>query len=112
MPVVQTTDNHFYQIRASYPLSEARAAEGIVTNLLETRDQQERFSLAMIRTCAARKSSPELRECEESRAIGVVLHFRQTLMTTYLIYSALGYMGTRSVTDAHFETIRHHEKSE
>lgn len=105
-PVVQTTDNHFYQIRASYPVSEASAAEGIVTNLLETRDQQERFSLADDKNMRSKEEIIlNFENVKNPGQLGLLLHFRQTLMTTYLIYSALGYMGDQ-VSDgiAHFET--------
>ena len=72
----------------------ASADEGDVTDLLRYPDRNERFSLA---------DSTDLKSTEEihmrfdgvdpTNDLGLVLHFRQTLMTTYFVYSAMGYMG-------------------
>ncbi|MCC5915818.1 MAG: hypothetical protein JJU02_00685 [Cryomorphaceae bacterium] len=92
--VYHTRQDEFYLSDAEYPLTLAIAEEGDVTELMRHADKTERTSLA---------DENDMRTREEIILTfdhlpnhddwGLVVHFRQTLMTTYLIYSALGYMG-------------------
>jgi hypothetical protein len=77
-----------------YSLSNATGNEGNITSLLQNQDMQERFSL----------SDPNNMSCKEevflnfenvknTSDIGLIVNFRQTLMTTYFVYSAIGFMG-------------------
>ena len=72
----------------------ATGPEGDIKPLLENDDRQERFSVADQHRLITRESIDLDFDTKKSgRSLGLVLDFRQTLMTTYLIYSALGYMG-------------------
>jgi hypothetical protein len=92
--VYQSPTNDFYLCENNYSLSFAQANEGDITALLKNIDRQERFSLS---------DSSNLNSKEEiyltydnvknTDNLGLILNFRQTLMTTYLFYSAMGYMG-------------------
>jgi len=92
--VFQSPNNDFYLCQNNYPLSLAKANEGDITTLLKSPDRQERFSLSDENNL---KSKEEIylnfEDVNHSKDLGLVLHFRQTMMTTYLFYSAMGYMG-------------------
>lgn len=84
--VYQSRENRFYTAKDLYtPLN---------NELLKEADQQEYFSEANAKNLA---SSEEIildfELGEDSINMALVLDFRQTLMTTYFIYSAMGYMG-------------------
>lgn len=72
----------------------ATANEGDITALLKDPDRQERFSLSDENNMISREEiflsfdSVQVRD-----RLGLILDFRQTIMSTYLIYSAMGYMG-------------------
>jgi hypothetical protein len=92
--VYHTIENDFYLCENSYPLSNAVAGEGDITELLRKPDRQERFSLSDEKNLSS-KEEIFLRfdHTQNSGDLGLILNFRQTLLTTYLIYSAFGYMG-------------------
>ena len=92
--VFQTGHNEFFLCRNLYPLAEAIGAEGNITSLLRYSDLIERFSLSDKDNLKSKEeiiitfdSLPEIMDP------GLVIHFRQTLMTTYFIYNCMGYMG-------------------
>ena len=92
--VYQSPKNDFYLCENQYSLSKAKADEGNITSLLRNQDQQERFSY----TDEDNLNSKEtiyltFANVENTNNLGLILNFRQTLLTTYLFYSALGYMG-------------------
>ena len=92
--VYQSPTNNFYLCENNYSLSLAQADEGDITALLKNKDRQERFSLSD----ASNLSSKEeiyltYDNVKKTDNLGLILNFRQTLMTTYLFYSAMGYMG-------------------
>lgn len=92
--VYQTPSGVFYLSDQSYPLTSAQASEGDVTSLLKTEDTKERFSLANAENLNHREEIfMEYNVADLKADLGLVLSFRQTLMTTYFIYSAMGYMG-------------------
>ncbi len=84
----------FYRCENEYPLSFATADEGDITRFLRYPDREERFSLSDENNLSSKE---EIYLRFETSGIsdnpGLLLHFRQTLMTTYLVYSAFGYMG-------------------
>lgn len=89
-------------------LESALAAEGDITETLFLSDQKERFSLS---DPASLKSKEEIMLTFNKNGIseaGLVLNFRQTLMTTYLIYSVMGYMGN-TVSDVFAEMEKNNE---
>lgn len=92
--VYQTQTGKFYLSDKSYPLTGAQASEGDLTSLLKTEDTKERFSLANSENLNHREEIfMEFNVADLKEDLGLVLSFRQTLMTTYFIYSAMGYMG-------------------
>lgn len=92
--IFQSPSDEFYRCENQYPVVEAHGEEGDITALLRDEDRRERFSLADAQNLSSREEvylnfAPGKSQQEK----GLVLHFRQTLMTTFLIYSAIGYMG-------------------
>jgi hypothetical protein len=93
--VYQTRNNQFFLSDATYPLLKAQATEGDITTLLQHSDRVERFSLSDPDNLCSKEAiflEFDANTTAETE-LGLVLNFRQTLMTTYLIYSAMGYMG-------------------
>jgi hypothetical protein len=92
--VYQTRDNEFYLCENTWRLSESTGDEGVNTALLRDNDRIERFSLSDPDNL---KSKEEIfltfDSLTDAKAPGLVIHFRQTLMTTYFIYNCFGYMG-------------------
>jgi hypothetical protein len=64
--------------------------------LVSAADREVRFSLADENNLNSKEELFfDFGNINNAGAIGLVLSFRQTLMTTYLFYSALGYMGDK-----------------
>lgn len=92
--VFQSPDDDFYLSDKIYPLAEAKANEGDITDLLKNPDHKERFSLSDSENLSSREEIFLTFDLPDKPANpGLVLDFRQTLMTTYLFYSAMGFMG-------------------
>lgn len=92
--VFQSPTNNFYLCENNYPLSQAKAREGDITGLLKSKDQQERFSFSDENNLHSKEEIYlSFEDVKHTSDLGLVLNFRQTLMTTYLFYSAMGYMG-------------------
>jgi hypothetical protein len=92
--VYQTPANTFYLCENEYALSHATACEGDITGLLKSPDGQERFSLADSGNLSSKEECfLTFDDVESDEGLGLIMNFRQTLMTTYFIYSAMGYMG-------------------
>lgn len=92
--VYQSPTNDFYLCENDYSLSYAKAIEGDITTLLKSQDRQERFSLSDVTNLNSKEEIYLTYENIKNTAnLGLVINFRQTLMTTYLFYSAMGYMG-------------------
>ncbi|MBL7780315.1 MAG: hypothetical protein JNM22_03790 [Saprospiraceae bacterium] len=92
--VYQSPDNRFYRCDRLYPLSKATAAEGNITALLSAADLSERFSPSDPQNLRSKEEVFLEFDAEDKQGqLGLVLDFRQTLMTTYFIYNAIGYMG-------------------
>lgn len=92
--VYHTRADRFYRCRGVKRPSTAIGPEGDITHLLCRDDLVERFSLTDSFNLAS-KESIELtfRQGAQPDPQGLILHFRQTLLTTYLIYEALACMG-------------------
>ncbi|NOT35962.1 MAG: hypothetical protein HOP11_01130 [Saprospiraceae bacterium] len=92
--VFQSPGNEFYLCENKYSLLSAKAEEGDITKLLKNEDRQERFSLSDEKNLNSKEEIYlTFDNVKNSSDIGLVLNFRQTLMTTYIFYSAMGYMG-------------------
>ncbi len=92
--VFQTVDNQFYLCDNLYELKQAKAAEGDVTRLMKSMDRTERFSLSDPKNLNSKEEILlEFEQTQRDGDLGLILNFRQTLMTTYLFYNAMGYMG-------------------
>ncbi len=108
--VYQSPDKKFYACENIYNITQSKASEGNITSLLNREDKIERFSLS---------DGNNLRSKEEiilyfdsisnTNNLGLVVDFRQTLMTTYFIYNAIAYMGDE-VGDA-FAKIENDEQT-
>lgn len=92
--VYQSPTNDFYLCENDYLLSYAKANEGDITTLLKSDDRQERFSFSDENNLSSKEEIYlTFNNVKNSGDLGLILNFRQTLMTTYLFYSAMGYMG-------------------
>lgn len=92
--VFQSPENEFYLCENNYPVSKAMAAEGNITALLQREDIYERFSLADESNLSSREEVfVNFSNVQNPNDLGLIISFRQTLMTTYLFYSSMGYMG-------------------
>ncbi|MFZ4704808.1 MAG: hypothetical protein ACOYMF_02250 [Bacteroidales bacterium] len=92
--IYQSPKNDFYLCENNYVINNAKGNEGDVTSLLKNEDKQERFSLSD-ETNLSRKEEiyVDFDNVKSSANLGLIVNFRQTLMTTYLFYSSMGYMG-------------------
>jgi len=92
--VYQSPVNDFYVCENIYQLTKAHGPEGDLTSLLKFPDRQERSSLSDSHNLSSKEevylTFENVRDLNEP---GLLINFRQTLMTTYFIYSAMGYMG-------------------
>jgi len=92
--VYQTPSNDLYLCENHYPLRQAVGPEGDMTTLLRNEDRQERFSLADENNLSSKEEIIlTFDNVTAVNDLGLIVNFRQTLMTTYFIYSAMGYMG-------------------
>jgi hypothetical protein len=95
--VFKTPTGTFWQVPELFAPTSCQAPEGDCLPWVRTLDGMERFSKADPEDLA-RRETVELEFPAPTGPIGLVLAFRQTLMTTYLFYQTLAYMG-RSVGD-------------
>jgi len=94
--IYQSSTNDFYLCENNYSISKATGNEGDITNLLQHADKQERFSLADENNLIAKEEVfLSFENLKNHNDLGLIVNFRQTLMTTYLLYSAIGYMGNQ-----------------
>jgi hypothetical protein len=92
--VYHAPKNQFFLCENTYPLSGALSSEGDVTPLLANPDRQEWFSLADENHLSSKEEIfLTFEDVHQTQDLGLILNFRQSLMTTYFIYSAIGYMG-------------------
>ncbi len=92
--VYQSPKDEFFAGNKTYQLKKAVATGGDITTLLQQADRKEWFSFANENNLSSKEEIYlTFDNVNNSENLGLVLSFRQTLMTTYFIYSALGYMG-------------------
>ena len=92
--IYHTAGDDFYLCEKNYHVSSAAGAEGDITDLIRNEDMRERFSVSDENNLSSKEEIIlNFDSAENYINPGLVIHFRQTLMTTYFIYSAMGYMG-------------------
>lgn len=95
--VFTTTDGEFVQTDRPAAPARCAAAEGDCRAALSQRDRQERTSAADSTDLATRETIDlEFDPPPGDGALGLVLAYRQTLLTTYLFYQGLAWMGDRA----------------
>jgi hypothetical protein len=94
--VFHTPFNEYFLCENLYPVTSATANEGNITHLLKNPDKTERFSESDENNLSSREELfLTFENVTPGNDLGLIVHFRQTLMTTYLFYSAMGYMGNQ-----------------
>jgi hypothetical protein len=89
-----TPDRHFHELRALTAPTACRAEEGDCTAALSALDGHERKSLADAHDLAARETIELEFTAPAGRGpLGLVVGARQTLLSTYLFYQLLAYLG-------------------
>lgn len=92
--IFHARNNSFYTSDFQLAPKAVQHAGADVTALFTEADREEWFSLADPKNMASKEELIfEFDARELSGSAGVLVHFRQTLMTTFLIYNAMGYMG-------------------
>jgi len=92
--VYQTRKNDFYLCENNYELYQSFTGNSDNTLLLQKEDRKELFSKADEHNLSSKEEIfLEFNNIKDQNDLGLILNFRQSLMTTYLIYSAIGYMG-------------------
>lgn len=92
--VYQSPSDDFYLCENNYPVSKATGNEGDIKALLQKEDKLERFSRSDVNNlCSKEEIYLDFENVNHSSNLGLIIHFRQTLMTTYMFYAAMGYMG-------------------
>ena len=94
--VFVTMDGVFRAATAMTPPSRCAAAEGDCLAEVRNFDHLERFSLADSTDLATRETVDLEFDQVPPGPLGLVVASRQTLMTTYLIYQSLAYLGTQA----------------
>lgn len=94
--VYQSRDDNFYLCENKYTAAQVLAPEGDITALVRENDMSERFSRSDEQNLSSRETIYlNFEAIENPDNLGFLINFRQTLMTTYYIYSMIGYMGDR-----------------
>ena len=92
--IYQSPDNKFFRCENLYFLTGAKGANEDLTDLLKLQDRQERFSHSDPQNLSSKEEFfLTFDNIKDPKDLGLLISFRQTLMTTYFIYSAMGYMG-------------------
>ena len=92
--IYQSALNNFYLCENNYSIRKATGNEGDITALLQNDDKQERFSLADKKNLSSKEEIYlNFDNVKDHNDLGLVVNFRHSLMTTYLFYSSMGYMG-------------------
>lgn len=94
--VYHTRYNEYYLCGNTYLLNRAINKNLDETKFLKYQDKQERYSYADTKKLNAKEEIIlEFEGVAKESELGLIMNFRQTLMTTYFIYSAMGYMGNQ-----------------
>lgn len=97
--IYQSGDNRFYACGKRSTLISAMAPEGDISNSIRQTDRVERFSTSDPQNLNKREEVYlHFKGVDIEKNHGIIINFRQTMMTTYFIYNGLAYMGDE-VTD-------------
>jgi len=88
-----TTSGEFWQATTIHELKTCLAEEGSCLYSVRSLDGVERFSKTNPQNLATRETIDLEFDCIPGERLGLVVGFRQTLLTTYLFYQGLAYMG-------------------
>ena len=92
--IYQSPSDQFYLCENNYRPASVKGPEGDITSLLIDNDKQERTSLADESDLSTKEEIYfDFENITNTDDLGLIISFRQTLMTTYFIYSAMGYSG-------------------
>ena len=92
--IYHSVKDEFFLCENYYPVTSAASDKGDISELLQNRDRNEWYSLADEKNMSSKEEILlTFQDVGETDDPGLILDFRQSLMTTYLIYSAFGYMG-------------------
>jgi hypothetical protein len=93
--VYHTQTDSFYLCDNLHELILAKGNEGEITMILKEEDKIERFSLSDEEDLNSKEEIYLTYDCSKSTSenLGLIVDYRQTLMTTFLFYNAMGYMG-------------------
>ncbi|UCE41431.1 MAG: hypothetical protein JSV17_00100 [Candidatus Aminicenantes bacterium] len=88
-----TQNRKFYQAQSIHEPTKCNAQEGDCLAAVVSLDGKERFSFADDKNLATRETIDMEFGPINGDKLGLILGFRQTLLTTYLFYQGLAYMG-------------------
>jgi hypothetical protein len=92
--VYHTSNDNFYLCENNYEIKNATGEEGDITSLLNQNDRIERFSLADDKNLSSKEEVFfSFENINDSKNLGLIINFRQSLMTTFFIYNGISYMG-------------------
>lgn len=91
--VYLSSDEEFYTASLAGKLISATGPEGNIKAEIVQKDGIERFSLADQAALVTKETIYLTFDGQDITNPGLAITFRQTMMTTYALYSALGYMG-------------------
>lgn len=94
--VFRTNDNSFWAVQNINPPRSAVASEGNCLQQLNALDGNERISLADSSYLGAKEFIDLEFDFQPDESYGLVIGSRQSLMSTYLLYQALAYMGNEA----------------
>lgn len=94
--VVATGDGEFVEAFGFQSPSNAEASEGDIRALVASYDERERFSSASAIDLAEREEVDFEFDSTRNGSDGLVIGFRESLMTTYLFYQGLAYLGSNA----------------
>jgi hypothetical protein len=95
--VLATTDDRLFRVLSLEPPRSGRGPEGDCTDLLRRFDGRERTSLADSVDLAARETLDLVFDPSTGDSLGLVVASRQSLLSTYLFYQGLAYLGEQAV---------------
>ncbi len=94
--VYATPDGHFFQTGGNVQVSRVKDDAANSLELLRSVDGKERFSLSDSLDLTAKEEIELEFDCVPHGEVGLVVGARQTLMSTYIFYQSLAYLGTQA----------------
>ena len=91
--IYQDRQNNFYRCGETLPIRQAMVNNQNITSILKQMDEREYFSLSDSTNLLAKEEIYLEFDSVPEGQLGVIVNFRQTLLTTFLLYTGLSYMG-------------------